>query len=66
MAAASGADESLIYLIRHAEKPKDGCKGVDENGAADDKSLSPRGWIQRYCSLINAPDRRICGRQCPA
>ena len=44
MAAASGADASLIYLIRHAEKPKDGCKGVDENGAADDKSLTPRGW----------------------
>jgi hypothetical protein len=35
---------SIIYLMRHAEKPDKGHRGVDEKGAPDDASLIPRGW----------------------
>jgi hypothetical protein len=33
-----------IWLIRHAEKPAGDIGGVDENGAADLESLTPKGW----------------------
>lgn len=34
-----------LLIIRHAEKPDaEGNSGVDANGAADSKSLTPRGW----------------------
>jgi hypothetical protein len=41
--AVSGA---TIYFIRHAEKPDAalGTAGTDEQGNADDRSLTPRGW----------------------
>ncbi len=42
-----------IMLIRHAEKPngRGAEQGVDENGAADAKSLSVRGW-ERAGALV--------------
>jgi hypothetical protein len=34
-----------ILIIRHAEKPvKNGDSGVNDSGAADPESLTPRGW----------------------
>jgi hypothetical protein len=34
-----------IFIIRHAEKPaSDELGGVDKNGSADPRSLTPRGW----------------------
>jgi hypothetical protein len=34
-----------ILIIRHAEKPVvNGDSGIDETGAADPESLTPRGW----------------------
>jgi hypothetical protein len=34
-----------ILIIRHAEKPQqNGDSGIDETGAPDPKSLTPRGW----------------------
>jgi broad specificity phosphatase PhoE len=34
-----------IFIIRHAEKPEaDATGGVDVNGSADARSLTPRGW----------------------
>lgn len=43
--AAAPAAQTL-YLIRHAEKPTDhdGAQGIDEHGAPDKHSLTPRGW----------------------
>ncbi|WP_341317478.1 phosphoglycerate mutase family protein [Paraburkholderia sp. IMGN_8] len=41
-----------IMFIRHAEKPGHGvASGVDSNGMADPKSLTPRGW-QRAGALV--------------
>jgi hypothetical protein len=33
-----------IMIIRHAEKPKSGFQGVQENGTSDSKSLIVPGW----------------------
>ena len=34
-----------IFIIRHAEKPDgNGSGGIDDTGAADPESLTPRGW----------------------
>ncbi len=38
------AHPEKISFIRHAEKPMPPVKGVDENGASDDESLTARGW----------------------
>jgi hypothetical protein len=35
---------SVIFLIRHAEKPDGSCRGINESGADDQESLIPRGW----------------------
>lgn len=54
-----------IFVIRHAEKPNGTDVGVDETGAADDESVTVRGW-QRAGALavffgstegLPAPDR---------
>ncbi|TFY98617.1 hypothetical protein [Ramlibacter rhizophilus] len=53
---------SPIVLLRHAEKPDParGIGGVDERGAADDRSLSVRGWqragaLSRWLAPAEAP-----------
>lgn len=33
-----------ILIIRHAEKPDGASRGIDDTGAEDSKSLTPRGW----------------------
>jgi len=38
--------DATIMIIRHAEKPHKGVKGVDETGAEDEESLTPRGWAR--------------------
>jgi hypothetical protein len=35
-----------ILIIRHAEKPDHGHRGVDANGHSDHESLTPRGWLR--------------------
>jgi hypothetical protein len=49
MAATPSA--SKILLIRHAEKPDGVSTGVSPSGAADEKSLTVRGW-QRAGALV--------------
>lgn len=61
MAERRAAGAAKIMIIRHAEKPaKDGCPpfGVDQDGKADEDSLSPLGW-QRAGALtvLFAPAR---------
>jgi broad specificity phosphatase PhoE len=41
----------LVMVIRHAEKPEPGILGIQEDGAPDKKSLTPRGW-QRAGALV--------------
>jgi broad specificity phosphatase PhoE len=43
---------STILLIRHGEKPDTQNQGVTETGAADDRSLTVRGW-QRAGALAS-------------
>lgn len=52
-----GADR--LMFIRHAEEPgpKDIPSGVTEDGAADDRSLSVRGWV-RAGALVGLFDPR--------
>jgi broad specificity phosphatase PhoE len=38
--------DATIMIIRHAEKPHKGVKGVDETGTEDEESLTPRGWAR--------------------
>jgi broad specificity phosphatase PhoE len=38
--------DSTIMIIRHAEKPHQSIKGIDEAGAEDEESLTPRGWAR--------------------
>ena len=33
-----------IFVMRHGEKPNGVAQGVDEQGTANPKSLTPRGW----------------------
>lgn len=56
---------NVILVMRHAEKPDGVALGVDEMGAADEQSLTVRGW-QRAGALVGlfgkdaplpAPDR---------
>ncbi|HVN90687.1 MAG TPA: histidine phosphatase family protein [Candidatus Binataceae bacterium] len=37
---------ATIMIIRHAEKPNDEVKGIDDGGAQDKESLTPRGWAR--------------------
>ena len=46
----------MILLIRHAEKPAGGQRGVTESGEQSDKSLTVRGW-QRAGALAAAAGR---------
>ena len=38
--------DKTIMIIRHAEKPHKAIKGIDETGAQDDESLTPKGWAR--------------------
>jgi broad specificity phosphatase PhoE len=38
--------DSTIMVIRHAEKPHKAIKGIDETGAEDEESLTPKGWAR--------------------
>ena len=38
--------DTTIMIIRHAEKPHKSIKGVNDTGAEDDDSLTPRGWAR--------------------
>jgi hypothetical protein len=35
---------TTIMIIRHAEKPDHGHRGIDSKGNPDHRSLTPRGW----------------------
>lgn len=39
-------NDARIMLIRHAEKPQDGERGVDAHGHPDDGALSVTGWMR--------------------
>jgi broad specificity phosphatase PhoE len=38
--------DTTIMIIRHAEKPQANTNGIDETGAEDEESLTPRGWAR--------------------
>jgi hypothetical protein len=43
--APGATPQQTILIIRHAERPvSGGDRGVDPSGAADDESITPRGW----------------------
>ncbi|MEU9143630.1 hypothetical protein [Streptomyces sp. NPDC048349] len=42
--AQAGAEDALVMVIRHAEKPYAGDTGSDEEGEDDPGSLAGRGW----------------------